>query len=119
MTFDPIWTADSGDHFSDLVPEPWKHLLCSADDFCEEMSLAGATESQLQEFRYTLNRKPVSVYKSEFPVVLKSLGADSVFMHSWAGCVDEFHSNRFAAAELIGWPPSDLLLGGFSFCIRK
>lgn len=122
LTFDPIWTADSGNHFVHLVPEPWKHLVCTEDEFCKEMSLAGATEAELQDFRHGLNRKHARVYKSDFPLALRSLGAASFHTESWAGCVvegNEAHPNRVVAAKILGCPEDDLLLRGFCFCITK
>jgi hypothetical protein len=86
------------------------------------MSLAGATELQCQEFRYALNLKPASLYKSEFPVIISSLRAESFHMHSWTGCLgvgNESHPNRNVAAKLLGCHPDDLLVRGFSFVIRK
>ena len=46
ITFDPIWTADTGSHFANFVPEPWAHLVMDADSFAEAMMCAGALAGQ-------------------------------------------------------------------------
>lgn len=122
LTFDPIWTADSGNHFMNFVPEPWKHLLCSTEQFCEEMRAAGAHEAQLDDFRNSLNRKPASVYGVNFAKLLRSLKVDKFHVENGVGCVNDSykdHPNRFAAAKVLGCSPDDLLIRAFHFCIRK
>jgi len=37
ISFDPIWTADTGSHFFHRVPEPWAHLVCGEEEFMERM----------------------------------------------------------------------------------
>ncbi|MEQ1518585.1 MAG: class I SAM-dependent methyltransferase [Usitatibacteraceae bacterium] len=122
LTFDPIWTADTGNHFSSIVREPWRHLLCSEDDFCKEMSIGGATEDQISDFRFGLNRRQACMYRDEFPALLSSLGVTRVHCENWSGCVLDSnvdHPNRFNAARLLGCPPEDLLIRGFTYCITK
>lgn len=122
LTFDPIWTADSGNHFINIVTEPWKHLLCNTEQFCNEMRAAGAADYQLDDFRYGLNRKPASVYQVDFPKLLKSLKVESFHVEYGSGCVNPIHKdhpNRFAAAKALRCSPDDLLIRGFHFCIKK
>ena len=122
LTFDPIWTADSGNHFHHLVSEPWAHILYSTEEFCRRMIGAGANESLTREFRIGMNRQPVSVYKPGFPAELEKMNVSQIRMEEWTGCVqEEFvnHPNRFAAAKKLGCPADDLLIRGFAFCIVK
>jgi ubiquinone/menaquinone biosynthesis C-methylase UbiE len=122
LTFDPVWTADSGSHFMNFVPEPWRHLICSTEKFCDEMRSAGASDYQLEGFRHWLNRKPASVYSVDFPKLLKSLKVEKFHVENGIGCVVESsrnHPNRFAAAKALGCGPDDLLIRAFHFCIKK
>jgi ubiquinone/menaquinone biosynthesis C-methylase UbiE len=122
LTFDPVWTADNGNHFHHFVPEPWAHLLYSTEEFSRRMISAGAGENLTHEFRVGMNRQPASVYKSEFPAELRKLGASQVYMEEWRGCVQEGnvnHPNRFDAAKKLGCPADDLLIRGFAFCVIK
>jgi len=122
LTFDPIWTADSGNHFTNFVPEPWRHLLCDTNSFCNEMQKAGASGDQLNDFRYGMNRKPAKVYSEGFPRILESLGVEKYHLDSWSGCIHEEHTghpNRFAAGRALGCSPDELLIRGFAVCIVK
>jgi SAM-dependent methyltransferase len=122
LTFDPIWTADSGNHFMNFVGEPWRHLICSTEQFCDDMRAAGASESELDEFRHSLNRQPASVYSINFPKLLKSLKVEKFHLENGIGCVDDNyrnHPNRFSAAKILGCTPDDLLIRAFHFCIKK
>lgn len=122
LTFDPIWTADSGNHFMNFVSEPWRHLVCSTEKFCDEMRASGASETQLDDFRHGLNRKPASVYSIDFPKILRSLKVEKFHVEHATGCVnDSFkdHPNRFAAAKALGCGADDLLIRAFNFCIKK
>jgi SAM-dependent methyltransferase len=122
LTFDPIWTADSGSHFMDFVTEPWRHLLVPTDQFVLEMERNGASQDQMNDFRYGLNRKPAQTYYLDFIRILKSLKISKFQMESWKGCVKQElrdHPNRFQASKILKCPPEDLLLRGFCFCIEK
>lgn len=122
MTFDPVWTADSGSHFFHFVDEPWAHLLSDTDVFCRRMALAGAPTSAVEDFRYTLNRLPASFYRDQIPAALQHLGVTAFTFHHWSGCVrqeDAHHPNLQAAARRLGCDPEELLIRGFQICIVK
>jgi SAM-dependent methyltransferase len=122
LTFDPIWTADSGSHFMNFVAEPWRHLLLSTDQFAMEMERGGASFDQIDDFRFGLNRKSPQTYYLEFVRVLKLLKVRKFHMESWKGCVNDAlrdHPNRFQASKILKCPPDDLLFRGFCFCIEK
>ena len=122
LSFDPIWTADSGNHFSWLGLAPWEHLLCDTEEFCERMRSCGGSPPQLDDFRHGLNRRPPSTYQLEMPAALRQLGVTRTRVFSWSGCEHEEninHPNRAIASQRLGIAPDDLLIRGFSFCIQK
>lgn len=122
LTFDPVWTADTGNHFSHLVNEPWAHLLDDDDSFCNKMRAAGAADYLLSEYRNGMNRKPASLYQSQFTAILESYGVARFYMEKWEGCADSNHlnhPNRFLAAKKLGYEANDLLIRGFAFIILK
>lgn len=122
LSFDPVWTADSGSHFAHMVKEPWAHLINDTEEFCDQMVCAGAGEELTREFRLAMNRKPISIYRDTFPEELRALEVSALYMEKWSGCVrDEFkdHPNRFAAAKSLGCSADDLLIRGFCFIVRK
>jgi len=122
LSFDPVWTADTGNHFSEYVRDPWQHLLKSTEAFCEEMKANGANLEQINDFVRGLNRKPASTYEVDIPAKLSKLGVFEFKKSSWSGCVNpasEKHENLNLAASVLGCKSSDLLIRGFSFCIKK
>lgn len=122
ITFDPVWTADSGSHFSHFVEEPWAHLLLDADEFCEKMALAGAAPEAIHDFRHTLNRLPASFYRDVFGRLLPEMNVRDYTLESWSGCVRNEnldHPNRLKASRRLGCDPDDLLIRGFRITIIK
>ena len=122
LIFDPIWTADSGSHFINFVTEPWRHLLVSTDQFVLEMEKNGASQDQMNGFRYSLNRKPAQTYYLEFVRTLELLEIRKFKMEGWQGCINEElrdHPNRYQASKILKCAPEDLLFRGFCFCIEK
>lgn len=122
ITFDPVWTADSGSHFYHFVQEPWAHLLLETEAFCEKMLLAGAPPDAIHDFQYTLNRHSASFYRDTFSRILPELGVKAFSLESWSGCVKEQnknHPNRFEASRRLACDPDDLLIRGFRITIVK
>jgi ubiquinone/menaquinone biosynthesis C-methylase UbiE len=122
LSFGPIWTAYTGSHFIHLLPEPWRHLVVSQDQYCRELLAAGGSTEQVSDFVNSLNRKPASLYRDDFPRALKDAGIANFKMFSWEDKAEPFHhshSNRIKAAEGLGMPPDDLLIQGFSFIIKR
>jgi len=122
LTFDPVWTADTGSHFSEFVTEPWQHIISKDDDFCTRMREAGATNDQVTEYLHAMNRVPCWIYREEFPKLLDRLGVTKYKVYEWKGCVSESfvnHKNRMVAADYLGCEPNELMTRGFSFCIIK
>lgn len=121
VTFDPVWTADSGSHFIDYVKEPWLHILLGDDEFCELMRKGRAEEWQLASYPSAMNRLPCSFYRDQIPRLLDSLASKFDF-EEWAGCIDPSfvnHANRGKAARKLNCDPDDLLVRGFRFFALK
>ena len=55
ISFDPIWTADTGNHFQHRVPEPWAHLVLGDAEFTSRMRAAGAEQWELDEYLNAMN----------------------------------------------------------------
>lgn len=122
LTFDPIWTSDTGSHFSHFVPEPWSHLLLDEETFCKNMRAAGAHDNEVEEFRLAMNRKDLNVYLQQFQSMLRSHDVSFAHHQTWTGCADASHlthSNRFEAAARLGCEPDELLVRGISYLIVR
>jgi SAM-dependent methyltransferase len=120
-SFDPIWSADTGNHFSSYVKEPWLHLLVEDDEFCKLMLDNGASEIELAEYKNAMNRKLFPFYENKIRALIKN-SFSKFEMSSWGGCVDETsynHPNRYSAAAKLGLNPSDLLIRGFKIIAEK
>jgi ubiquinone/menaquinone biosynthesis C-methylase UbiE len=66
ITFDPIWTADTGSHFWPMVKDPWAHLVLPEEAFKARMKDAGASEFELNEFSFAMNRRRLAFYEALF-----------------------------------------------------
>jgi SAM-dependent methyltransferase len=66
LTFDPIWTCDSGSHFYHRVPRPWQHLLHSDDEYVDAIISAGGNAEEVDDFRHAMNRRRLSYYREMF-----------------------------------------------------
>jgi SAM-dependent methyltransferase len=122
LTFDPIWTADSGNHFSHFVPEPWSHLLLSDEEFCARMRAAGAGEFEVNDYLRGMNRKLLPTYVEQFHEILTMAGVSRFHYESWSGCVDPSyadHPNRRKAARALACSADDLLVRGLYYLIVK
>lgn len=122
LTFDPIWTADTGNHFSHYVAEPWRHLLESDEDFCEKMRVCGASDAEVNDYLLGMNRKPLNTYTQQFQSVLKESNVSWFHYESWSGCVHPSHvahPNRRIAASRLDCDPDELLVRGLCYLIVK
>lgn len=120
-SFDPVWTADSGGHFMHYTREPWLHLLMEDDDYCKLMKSEGATDQELDEYRYAMNRKPAAFYLTEFKQCLEKIFSEHCLNH-WSGCIsDQFndHPNLHKAAKKTGHPTEELMIRGFQIIAIK
>lgn len=122
ITFDPIWTADTGSHFFEYVNLPWAHLLMSDDQYCELMASAGAEPHHINSFKLDMNRLPYSFYRKNIPALMRNLKVQFFNLDEWSGCVDnnfKEHKNLKNAAEKLECSISDLLVRGFCLILRK
>jgi ubiquinone/menaquinone biosynthesis C-methylase UbiE len=121
LTFDPIWTADTGSQFSHYVLEPWAHLLYSTDAFVLKMREAGAAEWEVSNFIYGL-RIQYREYEARFNQILGSSNLSGFHIENFSGCVEEGslqHKNLMDAAARLECDPNDLLVRGFIVIATK
>jgi ubiquinone/menaquinone biosynthesis C-methylase UbiE len=119
LTFDPIWTCDSGSHFYHRVPSPWQHLLSDDEDYCARIAGNGGDAHETAEYRTAMNRRRLSDYISAFD----GIRSDCEFLaeNQWSGCSDASnpsHSN-FGDCLRRGFSEEELLLRGMSKVLRK
>lgn len=121
ISFDPIWTADTGSHFADFVPEPWAHLVLGTDDFAAKMAAAGAEPWQVEEFRCAMNRVRLAVFNRMFNSI-ETYGHGIIkIRNAWSGTVDPASTTHrnFRAAKHLGYSEHELLTRGLSFVVQR
>jgi len=121
VTFDPIWTADTGSHFSAFVPEPWAHLVLDQNNFVERMRASGATDEQVNEFMTAMNKVRLAQFERIFALVEAEGLGKIEFRNSWSGTVDKNSPDHpyYSAALSLGYAKRELLTRGLSFVIRR
>jgi ubiquinone/menaquinone biosynthesis C-methylase UbiE len=121
ITFDPIWTCDTGSHYAHLITEPWAHLLLSDDEYCNKMKALGATEAQCGEYRYAMNRVRLAQHIAAFDAVVIDGKARLLSHNRWSGTEkpgSPRHQN-FAQARARGYSEEELLARGLCYVIAK
>ena len=121
ITFDPIWTADTGSHFASFVPEPWAHLVLGAEDFLDRMKQSGAEKWQMEEFRYAMNRVRLGQFEYIFECLQSEGYGEVVCKNMWSGTShpdNNKHPNLQLAQEL-GYSKNELLARGLAYLIRR
>jgi FkbM family methyltransferase len=119
LTFDPMWTCDSGSHFQYRVPEPWQHLVSDDDAFVERLRAAGAGEGEVNDYLHAMNRQRPSFYRALFDEYRKSV--DYLAEYEWSGCTDPSnpeHAN-FKVCLQMGYEEAELMSRGMTKVIRK
>lgn len=119
ITFDPIWTCDTGSHFSHRVSQPWQHLLVDDDIYCAQMTEAGAESWETEEYRVAMNRQRLPLYRDLFDE--SQSRAQIMFRQEWSGVANpgnEAHPN-FAAALARGYAKEELLTRGMALLLKK
>ena len=119
LSFDPIWTCDSGSHFQHRVAGPWQHLLSSDDDYAQAMREAGADAFEVAEYRQAMNRKSLAYYREVFDAARPC--ADFLVEYQWSGCTapeNATHPN-FALCRQAGYSEEELLARGMAKVLRK
>jgi SAM-dependent methyltransferase len=120
VTFDPIWTADTGSHFERRVPEPWAHLVLDDDEFVRRMRAAGAEDWELQDFRCGMNRVRLSVYEHLFRAGCAEMGLEILLHRTWRGVTDDRHlQHPNWTSALRTYSRDELLTRGMLVVARK
>lgn len=119
LTFDPIWTCDSGSHFYYRIPRPWEHLLTDDETFVAMMREAGASDEEVEDYRYAMNRRRLGYYRDLFARMRSEM--QMLQEHEWAGCSAEdnpSHEN-YARCLAAGFSKDELMTRGMVKLIRK
>jgi ubiquinone/menaquinone biosynthesis C-methylase UbiE len=120
VSFDPIWTADTGSHFQHRVADPWAHLALSEAEFIAKMRDGGADAWEIAEFRGAMNRLRLPFYHDLFHVTATHLGLDLVLCRAWTGVVSErslTHPNFLIALKT--YPRAELMTRGMVAVLCK
>jgi ubiquinone/menaquinone biosynthesis C-methylase UbiE len=121
ISFDPIWTCDTGSHFFHRVPEPWAHLLVEQDQFEARMAELGAPEEERAQFRGAMNGWREFKFSAAFSLMQSSGAAEILFSDTYSALSDERHRDHpnFNAAKRAGYAEHELLLRRLRWVIRK
>jgi len=121
ISFDPIWTADTGSHFFHRVPEPWGHLVRTPEQYGHLMRDAGATEGEVAEFRSAMNRNRYTHYLDAFTQAEREGTMTTVHFDCWAGVTDERHRTHpnYQPCHEAGYSDEELLLRGMRWLLRR
>jgi len=121
VSFDPIWTADTGSHFQHRVKEPWAHLVLGDDAFVERMRAAGADDWEINEFKSAMNRVRLREYVRLFEAVAPSARLEVLDYQWWSGVTDETHRSHenLGAALKQSYSMDELMTRGISAVLRK
>ena len=119
ITFDPIWTADSGGHFYSRVPIPWEHLLVTDSDYLGKMIAAGASEDECSDYVHSMSRLPLARYRSIFEAVRETV--EYAYEDEWQGCTfpENINHENFAKCIDAGFTQEELLTRGICKILRK
>jgi SAM-dependent methyltransferase len=122
LQFDLIWTSPEGNHFSHYVPEPWAHLLCSTEEFVAHMRRANASEADISDFVYRMNRWPLRSFLDLFQRIADSKAVRMEKLEYWVkNREEEPHSKHpnFARLLKLGYSEQDLIVRGMHVCGRR
>ena len=120
ISFDPIWTADTGSHFQHRVADPWAHLVLADFEFVAKMREAGADDWEVAEFRNAMNRVRLPTFERIFQITAGENGLDLILHRSWCGVANEDHyrHTNFAVA-LRTYSREELTTRGMAALLRK
>lgn len=119
ISFDPLWTSDSGSHFQHRVTEPWRHLLDDDDAFADAIVEAGGTAEEAAEYRSAMNRKRLAEYREVFDSVRDR--TEYLVEYEWTGCVLPTHPDHpnYKRCRKAGYSEEELMTRGMTKLIRK
>lgn len=123
IQFDPLWTADTGSHFPQYVPEPWGHLIYTTEQFVDSMKKKGAQDYEIGSFLFGINRKRLGYYLDLLERgVQEGLYAivHRTSLEEWSGvAVAEHIEHPFMHAALSqGYTKEELLVRGMRWILR-
>jgi SAM-dependent methyltransferase len=121
ITFDPIWSADTGSHFFHFVKAPWAHLLMKGEEFEQRMREAGASDGDVDDFRHGLNRVRLAEHRRIFRSAIAASDLRLIEEASWSGVVDPAHRwhLNFVRARLHGYSKEELMTRGVRYVLQK
>lgn len=121
VTFDPIWTADTGSHFFHRVGAPWAHLLMRTEQFEARMRREGASPEDVEDYRHGMNRVRLAEYRRVLRAAAAEAGVRVIEEASWSGVVDRPHRwhPNFLRARLAGYSKEELLTRGVRYVLQK
>ncbi|MDP3820815.1 MAG: class I SAM-dependent methyltransferase [Burkholderiales bacterium] len=121
ISLDPIWSCDSGSHFSHQVRAPWQHLISSTAEFRTLMRAGGATDAEIAEFPGAMNQCRAVDFNSAVSSATQAIPAEVVLQDSYSGLCDPLHAQHpnFEAAKRLGFSPEELTLRRLRWIIKK
>jgi hypothetical protein len=120
ISFDPIWTCDTGSHFSHYVTAPWAHLVLSANEFHRQMSDAGATPAEIAEYPHAMNGHREVFYRNAVAALdrTKIEVVHEDCYREFSDAKNQQHSNFKRCIEL-GYSEQELKLRRLRWVLRK
>ncbi|MCJ7443173.1 MAG: class I SAM-dependent methyltransferase [Methanotrichaceae archaeon] len=121
ISFDPIWTADSGSHFFHLVPQPWEHLLLNKEQFIAKMVCSGASNDDVKDFSEGINRFRLSQYENIIEELLRNRKAILEYKDRYVGTIepDHMYHPNYERAISIDFGRLELLVRRLRFILSK
>jgi ubiquinone/menaquinone biosynthesis C-methylase UbiE len=121
VTFDPIWTADTGSHFIHRVPDPWAHLVDSQDEFVGKMRDAGASEDEMSDFRSGMNQLRLSQHRENIGRIVARKDVQLLHELTWSGLADAAYKNHpnYRKCIKLGYSREELNMRGMQYIFRK
>jgi ubiquinone/menaquinone biosynthesis C-methylase UbiE len=121
ISFDPVWTCDTGSHFFQRFPEPWAHLVQPEATYIATMVANGAGEDEVRELRTAMNRWRIAQFRQVFDAARDSGSVEIVVSRSWSGLQEPSHA-RHANLRLLlsrGFTEEELMMRGLLYVVRK
>ena len=121
VSLDPIWTCDTGSHFSSFVPDPWAHLVLDPAEFKRQMIAAGASAGALDDFPGAMNQRRLADYERAVSHLLSRYPVSLVKHDRYSGLNDpsaRSHPNYRRALEA-GYSEEELNLRRLRWVLRR
>jgi ubiquinone/menaquinone biosynthesis C-methylase UbiE len=122
ISFDPIWTADTGGHFFHRVAEPWGHLVRSDDEYVALMTGGAGVEAwEIDEFRHAMNRRRLVEHQRNFQEAACRGQITILHQDAWKGVVNPDHGRHrnFQTCLTQGFSEEELLTRGLRYLFRR